>query len=57
MFVFQHNTPHFQETEEREDTILDCNYSKLDIDTLVVDLDINNSFFLFKNHICKGFVH
>ena len=32
-----------QEAEERQDRMMDCNCSKVDIDVLVVDLDINDS--------------
>ena len=37
------DSPLLQEAEERQDKMMDCNYSKVDIDAMVVDLDINNS--------------
>ena len=32
-----------QEAEEQQDKVMDCNYSKVDIDVMVADLDIINS--------------
>ena len=32
-----------QEAEEQQDKMMDCNYSKVDIDAIVADLEIDNS--------------
>ena len=37
------DSPLLQEAEERQDRMMDWNYSKVDIDALVVDLDIDDS--------------
>ena len=37
------NNPLLQEAEERQDKIMDCNYSKVDINALVAELDIDDS--------------
>ena len=37
------DSPLLQEAEERQDRMMDCNYSKVDIDALVADLDIDDS--------------
>ena len=34
--------PLFQEAEEQQDRMIDCNYLKVNIDALVADLDIDN---------------
>ena len=37
------DSPLLQEAKERQDRMVDCNYLKVDIDVMVVDLDINDS--------------
>ena len=37
------DSPLLQEAEKRQDRMMDCNYSKVDIDAMVADLDIDNS--------------
>ena len=37
------DSPLLQEAEERQDKMMDCNYTKVDIDALVAELDIDNS--------------
>ena len=37
------DSPLLQEAEERQDKMMDCNYSKVGIDAMVVDLDIDDS--------------
>ena len=37
------DSPLLQEAEERQDKMMDCNYTKVDIDALLAELDINNS--------------
>ena len=37
------DSPLLQEAEERQDKMMDCNYLKVDIDDMVVDLDITDS--------------
>ena len=37
------DSPLLQEAEERQDKMMDCNYSKVDIDAMVADLDITDS--------------
>ena len=37
------NSPLLQEAEERQDKMMDCSYSKVDIDALVAELDIKDS--------------
>ena len=37
------NSPLLQEAEERQDKMMDCDYTKVDIDALVSELDIDNS--------------
>ena len=35
--------PLLHEAEERQDKMMDCNYSKVDIDAMVADLDIEDN--------------
>ena len=35
------NSPLIQEAEEYQNKMLDCNYSKVDIDTMILSLDID----------------
>ena len=37
------DSPILQETEELQDIMIDCNYSKVDVAMIVADLDINNN--------------
>ena len=37
------DNPLLQEAEEQQDRMMDCNYSKVDIDAMVADLVINDS--------------
>ena len=37
------DSPLLQEAEERQDRVMDCNYSKVDIDALVADVDTDES--------------
>ena len=37
------NSHLLQEVEERQHLMLDCNYSKVDVDAMVADLDIDDS--------------
>ena len=37
------NSPLLQEAEEQQHRMMECNYSMVDIDAMVADLDINNS--------------
>ena len=37
------DSPLLQEVEEKQNRMMDCNYSKVDIDVMVADLDINDS--------------
>ena len=37
------DSPLLQEAEEKQDKMMNCNYSKIDIDSIVADLDIDNS--------------
>ena len=37
------DSPLLPEAEERQDRMMDCNYLKVDIDAIVIDLDINDS--------------
>ena len=37
------DSPLLQEAEERQDKMMDCNYSKVNIDAMVADLVINDS--------------
>ena len=37
------DSPRLQEAEERQDRMMDGNYSKIDIDAMVADLDIDDS--------------
>ena len=37
------DSPLLQEAEERQYKMMDCNYSKVDIDALIAELDIDNS--------------
>ena len=36
-------SPLLKEAEERQGKMMDCNYSKVDIDAMVADLEIDNS--------------
>ena len=37
------DSPLLQEAKEQQDRMMNCNYSKVDIDAMVADLDIDNS--------------
>ena len=37
------DSPLLQEAEERQDKLMDCNYSRVDIDAMVADLDNDDS--------------
>ena len=37
------DSPLLQEAEERQDRMMDCHYSKVDIDVIAADLDIDDS--------------
>ena len=43
LYSMHTDSPLLQEEEECQNKMLDCNYSKVDIDTMVSSLDINNS--------------
>ena len=43
LHIMYTDSPLLQEVEERQDKMMDCNYSKVDNDAMVADLDINNS--------------
>ena len=42
LYSMYKDSPLLQKAEERQDKMTDCNYSKVDIDAMVVDFDIND---------------
>ena len=51
------DSPLLQEAEEQQDKMMDCNYSKVDIDAMVADLDINDSNKKQLKKILRKFEH
>ena len=43
LYSMHTNSPLLQEAEERQSKMLDCNYSMVNIDAMVLDLDIDDS--------------